>query len=148
MENLSAFFAFVQLVINALWTALLDKNVFFSRLGLTLLLIASIYSCHDQINSQFGQNNEEVNANTTPIAKIPSVKDHEIPLHIQGQVIQEAPLLHYKVYQISDKTGKIWVVTDRRNWQVGQEVMFNAKVKYSSIILSGKEYGETYLAAE
>ena len=64
---------------------------------------------------------------------------------MQGKVEKIAPLIQKKAYQINDSTGKIWVITNQGNFQVGEEVVLKGNVQYKSVPLAGKEYGEIYL---
>jgi peptide subunit release factor RF-3 len=80
----------------------------------------------------------------TPIQKItPQNKDTTV--YIQGKVEKTAPLIQRKAYQINDSTGKIWVVTNQGNFQIGEQVVLKGNVQYQSIPLAGQEYGEIYL---
>ena len=56
-----------------------------------------------------------------------------------------APLINQKAYQINDSTGKIWVLTNQGNFQVGEQVILQGNVQYQSIPVAGQEYGEVYL---
>jgi RPA family protein len=48
-------------------------------------------------------------------------------------------------YQISDPTGKIWVVTNQGNLQKGTQVVLKGKIRYQSIPIAGQDFGEVYL---
>jgi hypothetical protein len=123
------------------------KNVFgrFCYLGLSLFLVAGLCSCG---KSGFDANNLTIGANVTPIREIKPPQDKQITVYIQGRVTKQAPLVKQQVYQIDDTTGKIWVVTRQKNLQEGQQVVFKGKVRYQSIPLAGKEFGEVYLEEE
>jgi hypothetical protein len=112
--------------------------------GLFCILITGLYACGQE--GKFGINlqNLTIGANVTPIQKItPQNKDTTV--YIQGKVEKTAPLIQRKAYQINDSTGKIWVVTNQGNFQIGEQVVLKGNVQYQSIPLAGQEYGEIYL---
>jgi hypothetical protein len=146
MQKLSLFLHLMHLGIDALSTTLSENYIFYHRCELAIVLAAGVYGCHAQIHNYSRQN---VNTNATPIGQIQSLPYPEsAAVDIEAKVVKQVPLLHQKAYLVSDNTGKIWVVTYHSNWQVGQEVVFKGKVKYSTIFLPGKKYRETYLAAK
>jgi hypothetical protein len=113
------------------------------------VVILGLYGCRDrEVNSDLGQNQAETKTQIASIQAIKPATNHELTLYFQGKVVRSAPLLTERGYQISDPTGKIWVITHRSHWQIGQEVSFKGKVRYRDIILAGKQYGETYLEEE
>jgi hypothetical protein len=115
-------------------------------LVLTLFLVGGLCSCG---KSGLNANNFRLGANVTPIREIKKpAQDNQAQVYIQGKVAKHAPLMKQRVYQIDDSTGKIWVVTNQTNLKEGQEVVFRAKVRYKSIPLAGKEFGEVYLEEE
>ncbi|MDB9536645.1 hypothetical protein PN451_12550 [Dolichospermum planctonicum CS-1226] len=113
-------------------------------LGLCCSLITGLYACNNQANSGITFQKFKIAANVTPIQKI-SQKNQDTTIYIQGRVEKTAPLIKKKAYQISDSTGKIWVITNQRNLVIGEQVILKGNVKYKSIPLEGKEYGEIYL---
>ncbi|HLO83419.1 MAG TPA: hypothetical protein VK203_00215 [Nostocaceae cyanobacterium] len=116
------------------------------RWGLTFVLIAGLYSCSNFQNADLGRNKLPQNANVTPIREIKQpAQGKQVTVYIQGTIAKQAALIGQKVYQIDDSTGKIWVVTNQNNLQVGQQVVLKGKVQYQSIPLGGREYGEVYL---
>ena len=124
-----------------------QRKIFTWRLfyqGLCCSVITGLYACNNQANSGINLENFNIGANVTQIQKI-SRKDDNTTIYIQGKVEKTAPLIKKKAYQISDSTGKIWVITNQRNLGIGEQVIFKGNVKYKSIPLDGKEYGEIYL---
>jgi hypothetical protein len=109
------------------------------RLGLIFFLILGLCSCSSLTPSSLTA------ANITPIREIKPLQDNQKKLYIQGHVEKRVPLLKQWVYQIDDSTGKIWVLTDRGDLQVGQQVVFRGKVHYQSIPIAGQELGDAYL---
>jgi hypothetical protein len=112
--------------------------------GLFCILITGLYACGQEGKSGINLQNLTIGANVTPIQKItPQNKDTTV--YIQGKVEKTAPLIQRKAYQINDSTGKIWVVTNQGNFQIGEQVVLKGNVQYQSIPLAGQEYGEIYL---
>ncbi|MBD2387903.1 hypothetical protein [Cylindrospermum sp. FACHB-282] len=137
--------AFMQQAINSslvfFWMSKFVKN----RLGLTFLLVVGLCSCG---NSGLSGGKLGIGTNVTPIRAIKPPQDNQSTVYIQGKVSKQAPLIKEQLYQIDDTTGKIWVVTKQTNLQEGQQVVFKGKVRYRSIPLAGKEFGEVYLEEE
>ncbi len=110
------------------------------RLGLTFFLLAGLLSCGNL--GRYGVN--AIGVNVTPIGELkPQQNDQAV--YIQGQVERQVPLLQRRVYQINDSTGKIWVITNQTALRDGEQVVFKGKIRYQSIPLAGKEFGEVYL---
>lgn len=116
--------------------------------GLVLFLVMGLCSCGNGKPTELNLNNLRIGANVTPIREIKPVQDNKTTVYIQGKVEKQAPLVKQQAYQIADSTGKIWVVTNQTNLQVGQDAVFKGKIKYKSIPLAGQEYGEVYLEEE
>ncbi|MEI6444386.1 MAG: hypothetical protein WCO29_14965 [Nostocales cyanobacterium ELA583] len=112
--------------------------------GLSFSLIMGLHACGKEGNSGISLKNFHIGANVTPIQKI-TQKNQDNTVYIQGKVEKIAPLIQKKAYQINDSTGKIWVITNQGNFQVGEEVVLKGNVQYKSVPLAGKEYGEIYL---
>lgn len=72
-------------------------------------------------------------------------------VNINGTVTQQAPFLKGGAYEIQDETGKIWVMRDRRKNadrplpNSGAFLKIKATVRYESIPMGQKEFGEVYL---
>ena len=112
--------------------------------GLSFSLVTGLYACGKQVNPGINLKNFHIGANVTQIQKI-TPKNRDTTVYIQGKVEKAAPLIKKKAYQINDSTGKIWVITNQGNFQVGEQVVLRGNVQYQSVPLSGKEYGEVYL---
>ncbi len=112
--------------------------------GLSFSLVTGLYACGKRQNSGINLQNFNIGANVTQIQKI-TQKNQDTTVYIQGKVEKYAPLIKKKSYQINDSTGKIWVITNQGNFQVGEQVVLKGNVQYQSVPLAGKEYGEVYL---
>ncbi|KYC35260.1 hypothetical protein WA1_08890 [Scytonema hofmannii PCC 7110] len=111
------------------------------RLGLTSLLLTGVLSCTNL--GRYGWNT--IGANITPIQEIKPQKEDDATVYIQGHVEKRVPLLKRLAYQIDDSTGKVWVLTNQTGIKEGDKVVFKGKIRYQSIPIAGKEYGEVYL---
>lgn len=66
-------------------------------------------------------------------------------IHLRGKVGAHAPLLGGQVYELTDETGKIWVLTQETPPNPGDEVVIKGQVRFKSIPLNGKEQGSIYV---
>jgi hypothetical protein len=66
-------------------------------------------------------------------------------IHLRGKVGAHAPLLGGQVYELTDETGKIWVLTQEKPPNPGDEVVIKGQVRFKSIPLNGKEQGSVYI---
>ncbi len=112
--------------------------------GLSFFLVTGLSACSQGGNRGINFKNFNIGANVTQIQKI-TQKNQDTTVYIQGKVEKIAPLIKQKAYQINDSTGKIWVITNQGNFQVGEQVVFKGNVHYKTVPLAGKEYGEIYL---
>ena len=111
------------------------------RLGLTAFLLVGLLSCGNL--GRYDVN--AIGANITPIRELKPQQDDQATVYIQGKVERQVPLLQRRVYQINDSTGKIWVITNQTGLQDGEQVVIQGKIRYKSIPLAGKQFGEVYL---
>ncbi|OKH16807.1 DNA-binding protein [Fischerella major NIES-592] len=110
-------------------------------LGLTYFLTTGLVSCS---NFSFSRINT-LGANVTPIRELRSQPDSNTTVYIQGKVEKIAPLWKRRAYLVRDETGKIWVITNQTNLRVGDQVVIKGKIRYRSIPIAGREYGEVYI---
>ncbi|WP_238361170.1 hypothetical protein [Iningainema tapete] len=114
-------------------------NTALIRLCFTLFLCIGLLSCNHL--SWYGLN--AIGVNITPIREL-KPQQNSNTIYIQGKVEKLVPLVQRQAYQINDSTGKIWVVSNQ-NLKEGDHVVVKGKIRYQSIPLAGKEYGEMYL---
>jgi hypothetical protein len=69
-------------------------------------------------------------------------------VQLRGIVGDRAPLLGAQLYQLKDATGAIWVLTHRRGVRSGEPIQITGKVRFQSIPVQGKEFGEAYIQEE
>jgi hypothetical protein len=89
-----------------------------------------------------------IGVNVTSIKELKQQLKDNPTVYIQGKVERQVPLLQQKAYQINDSTAKIWVITHQTNLKPGDQAVFKGQLRYQSIQLGGKEYGEVYLEEE
>ncbi|WP_339381120.1 hypothetical protein [Brasilonema sp. UFV-L1] len=118
--------------------------VVLTRLGLTVFLLVGLLSCGNL--GYLGIN--AIGANITQIQDLKPQQNDSTTVYVQGKVEKQVPLLDKYAYQINDSTGKIWVVTNQTGLREGAQVVIKGKLRYPSIPLGGKEYGEVYLEEE
>lgn len=66
-------------------------------------------------------------------------------VHLQGTVVDRAPLIDALVYQLQDDTGKIWVLTTHPQLDTGERVQIKGDVRFESIVIAGQEWGDVYI---
>lgn len=66
-------------------------------------------------------------------------------IQVQGTVQQLVPLLNKWLYEISDDTGTIWVITPETPPVLGQSVVVEGNVQYEQILIGGIDQGDYYL---
>lgn len=64
---------------------------------------------------------------------------------IDGKVTQIVPLVDSFAYQIEDKTGKIWVVTENQPPQMDQQIVVNGVLQYQKIDIGEQDFGDFYI---
>ncbi|WP_425428920.1 DNA-binding protein [Aphanothece hegewaldii] len=66
-------------------------------------------------------------------------------VYIKGIVKGSAPFLNSNAYQVQDKTGMIWIRTEKKPPTSGKEVIIKGKLDYQSIAVGNQELGEFYV---
>ncbi|MEA5467315.1 hypothetical protein [Spirulina sp. 06S082] len=66
-------------------------------------------------------------------------------ISVSGEAIAQAPFLDRGAYQLENKRGQIWVMSDQTLPAIGAIVKVRGRVEYKSIPLDGQEFGEIYL---
>jgi hypothetical protein len=101
------------------------------QLGILTLGVAAIFGC-DRGKS---------------VMEIRQIKqnDRGSIVYIQGKVRSQAPFLGSTAYQLEDRTGKIWILSDRAIPTQGAEILVEGKVEYESILLGQQDFGELYI---
>ena len=97
----------------------------------------------------------QLNAAKTPIATVlaqgvPNSSVTGAEVVFEGKITQVAPLLNGQVYELTDETGKIWVISPLVDLPIGEPVgdrsfLVQGVFRYQSIPAGGKEWGEAYV---
>ena len=66
-------------------------------------------------------------------------------VYLKGKVVSTIPLLNAQVYQLEDASSSIWVLTQNRLIQLGEQVTIKGIIRYQSIPMEGQELGEFYI---
>ncbi|MBW4670650.1 MAG: hypothetical protein KME60_25325 [Cyanomargarita calcarea GSE-NOS-MK-12-04C] len=115
------------------------------RLGVIVFLFGGLLSCGSLNQSGFNASTFRLGANITPIQGL-KPEQNNTTVYIQGKVEKIVPLLSkQRVYQINDSTGKIWVLTNQTGLEVGEQAVIKGQLRYQTIPLAGKDFGEVYL---
>lgn len=86
--------------------------------------------------------------NVTNIGDLTREQNNEATVYLRGKAIRQVPLVDWRVYQLQDATGSIWVLTKNTNLRLGEQVLIKGKVRYQSIPIGGKDFGEVYVQEE
>ncbi|MEB3357702.1 MAG: hypothetical protein VKK04_13320 [Synechococcales bacterium] len=66
-------------------------------------------------------------------------------VRLQGTVGDRVPLLNGQVYQLTDATGSIWVVTTDTTVTSGERLLIQGQVHYEAMADLGSRWGEAYI---
>lgn len=86
--------------------------------------------------------------NVVNIRDLTYKQNKEATVYLRGKVIRQIPLVDWRVYQLQDATGSIWVLTKNTNLRPTEQVLIKGKVRHQSIPIAGKDFGEVYLEEE
>ncbi|MBE9006481.1 hypothetical protein IQ259_15775 [Fortiea sp. LEGE XX443] len=117
----------------------------FYRVLFNFFLVAGLCSCASWTASDLKGSNLIFGSNVTAIEKIQAKPNKQATVYIQGKVEKQVPLMKQWAYQISDSTGKIWVITNQGNLQKGTQVVLKGKIRYQNILIAGQDFGEVYI---
>lgn len=81
------------------------------------------------------------------ITKIGDIQKQSLTttVYLKGNVVKKVPLLNALVYQLEDASGSVWVLTQNRLIQLGDELTVKGKVHYQSIPIEGQDLGAIYI---
>ena len=109
-----------------------------------LFLLGGLLGCGKLPQSGMNAINFRPGVDVTNIRDI-KPRDNDATLYLQGKVASQVPLLERRVYQLQDLTGTIWVSTNQSDLWPGDQVLVKGKLRYQSIPLAGKDFGEVYI---
>lgn len=108
-------------------------------------LLGGLIGCGDLTKSSLNALNITAGVDVTPIRDLKPQQGNYTTFYLQGKVAKRVPLLKQHVYQLQDSTGTVWVLTNHTTLQLGDKVLIKGQVRYQSIPLAGKEFGEIYV---
>lgn len=112
-----------------------------------ILLMGSLMGCVALGSSQGSGGLQSVGFAIAPstIEALKQAPHANAIVQIKGQVGQRVPLLGKTAYELSDATGRIWVISTDAIPNAGDDVVVEGKLLYQTIQLNGKEQGSVYL---
>lgn len=116
----------------------------FYLLPFYFFLLGGLLSCGSLPQSSMNAINLRPGVATTNIRDI-KPQDFKAKVYLQGKVAQVVPLLEQWAYQLQDSTGTIWVLTNQAGLQLEDKVLIKGNIRYQSIPLAGKDFGEVYV---
>jgi uncharacterized protein YdeI (BOF family) len=66
-------------------------------------------------------------------------------VQLEGTVGDRVPLIGAEVYELKDPTGEIWVLTDDRTLETGEQVKIQGKIRIEEITIEGQTAEEVYI---
>ena len=108
-------------------------------------LSAGLLGCGNLAQLAVNGFSSSLGVSVTSIRDIKLEQERNATVYLRGKVVKQVPLLGWRVYQLQDSTGAIWVLTNQTTPQPKDEVLIRAQVLYQSIPLVGKEFGEVYV---
>jgi uncharacterized protein YdeI (BOF family) len=94
-----------------------------------LILTIGVTSCNSWFSSH---------TNPLTVSEIANKKS-ERQVYIAGEVIRTVPLLKNGAYQIQDKTGKVWILTNSKLPSQGDKISIKGKISYQELPFSQAE---------
>lgn len=81
----------------------------------------------------------------SPTLPIADVEQHRRgTVYLEGQVVQHLPLVNRSLYQLTDDSGSIWVLSAEPPPDLGQRLSLRVTIHYESILMRGQDIGEYY----
>lgn len=78
------------------------------------------------------------------VAEIPQQENGRI-VYLTGKVTQSAPSLDSSAYQLNDRTGTVWVITQQQSPKLNRELTIKGEIQYQSVPIAEQEFGEFYV---
>ncbi|MBW4489202.1 MAG: hypothetical protein KME12_15540 [Trichocoleus desertorum ATA4-8-CV12] len=110
-----------------------------------LLLVAGVVGCSPLPQSGAGMLSLKPNVDVTNIQALQQQQQMDRVVYIQGNVVRQVPLMQKQAYEIQDRTGSIWIVTQNQAPKSGKAVLVKGKVRYQQIPVGGQNLGEVYI---
>src|SRR6476646_2673273 len=109
---------------------------------LSMLLMAGVVGCSPLPQSGAGMLTLRPNVDVTNIQALQQQQKMDRVVYIRGNVVRQVPLIQKQAYEIQDRTGSIWIVTQKQAPKSGEAVLVKGKVRYQQISSGNKSLGE------
>ncbi len=107
------------------------------KISAIAFVLIGLTSCNTLVASRLG---------VTPINEIEQNWQKHAKVYVKGTVQQVVPFVDSAAYQLADESGDIWVFIQKdAPPKPGEQVLIQGQVKYQSIPISEREFGEVYL---
>lgn len=124
---------------------------YFSYPGLVGLGLITLVSCGPIVNSaQVFLWRDRLYHRTMlsfldPVVPMANLQQHrEDTIYLQGQVKDHLPLVGKALYELADRSGQVWVITDQPLPPLGQTITIRATIHYQSAPAGQQDWGEYY----
>lgn len=78
----------------------------------------------------------------TPVATVDQNRGDAV--YLEGQIDQVLSLGGQDLYQLTDDSGSVWVLTPNPPPSAGAPIRIRATIRYESILVQGQDVGEYY----
>ena len=133
------------------YTSVLTMAIRFSRWACALSIAGGLVSCNPwTVLSQQESGQSPINLartqNSTPaaIANLTNLEQGS-RVTIQGTVSQTAPFLNGGAYEVTDSTGRIWVITNAPLPKQGSKLQIAGQLEFHDLQLSNNNFGEFFI---
>ena len=124
----------VPRVFNSMCIFIWPSLTKFVPIASVLLLTGGMVGCR-----QIADSTAKLNLNTTKIEAIAQNRKVGAKVYLRGTVENRAPFLGAGAYQLSDRTGTVWVFTTDPLPPLGEKMLLRGRVQYEAIEVSGSE---------
>jgi RecJ-like exonuclease len=115
-----------------------------AKIAVSLFFLIGLLSCGKL--PQYAMNGISLmGASAVKIADLKPETGNGTTVRLQGKVVQQVPLAGWRMYQLQDSTGKVWVLTKRTDVRLQTAVSIEGKVYFQSIPIAGQDFGEIYV---
>jgi RecJ-like exonuclease len=116
-----------------------------SKIAISSLLLMGLLSCGTLPQYAMNGMNLMGGASAVKIGELKPETGNGTTVRLQGKVVQQIPLAGWRMYQLQDSTGKVWVLTKRTDVRLQTAVSIEGKVYFQSIPIAGQDFGEIYV---
>lgn len=115
-----------------------------SKIAISSFLLIGLLSC-GKLPPYAMNGINLMGASAVKIGELKPKTGNGTTVRLQGKIVQQVPLAGWRMYQLQDSTGKIWVLTKRTDVRSQTSVSIEGKVYFQSIPIAGQDFGEIYV---